>query len=178
MIVWLNGTFGAGKTTTARLLQQTLPARVFDAEHIGYLLRGIMGDLPHRDFKEFPPWRALTVETARHVLDHAGGTLVIPQTVLEHDYWTELMDGFDKHAIPVRAYTLHTDRTAFTRRVTADADEPTALQWRLDHRDPYEAALGTWLADRTTVIDNTDATPEQAADRIRADLARGNVPTP
>ncbi len=33
MIVWLNGAFGVGKTTTSGLLAKTLPgARVFDAE--------------------------------------------------------------------------------------------------------------------------------------------------
>ncbi|MEU6248982.1 AAA family ATPase [Glycomyces sp. NPDC047010] len=166
MIVWLNGPFGAGKTTTARLLQEALPARVFDAEHVGYLLRGIIGDLPHTDFKEWAPWRALTVETARQVLDFAGGTLVVPQTVLQHRYWTELMDGFAAHAIPVRAFTLHTDRGTFTDRVEHDADEATAVQWRLDHRGPYETALDTWLADATTVVDNTHRTPEETAGAI------------
>lgn len=28
------------------------------------------------------PWRPLVVETARHVLDCTGGTLVVPMTVL------------------------------------------------------------------------------------------------
>ncbi|GAA1690898.1 AAA family ATPase [Glycomyces endophyticus] len=170
MIVWLNGTFGSGKTTTARLLQTALPARLFDPEQIGYLLRGVIGDLPHHDFKELPPWRGLTVETARQILDHAGGTLVVPQTVLEHDYWTELMDGFAAHRIPVHAYTLHTDRTAFTHRVDHDTAEPTARQWRHDHRDPYETALRDWLADTTTVVDNTRLTPDQTATRIADDL--------
>jgi hypothetical protein len=42
MIVWLNGTFGAGKTTTARELVTRLPdARVFGAEHVGFLLRQV-----------------------------------------------------------------------------------------------------------------------------------------
>ncbi|GAA2308361.1 AAA family ATPase [Glycomyces scopariae] len=170
MIVWLNGTFGSGKTTTARLLQTALPARLFDAEHVGALLESVIGDLPHDDFKDFPAWRALTVATARHVLDHAGGTLVIPQSVLQREYWTELMDGFAHHAIPVHAYTLHTDRDTFTHRVEHDTDEPGARQWRLDHRDPYETALTEWLADATTVVDNTRATPDQTAARITADL--------
>ncbi|SEC34411.1 hypothetical protein SAMN04489727_3418 [Amycolatopsis tolypomycina] len=39
MIVWLNGTFGAGKTTTAAELARLLGARTFDTEFVGYLLR-------------------------------------------------------------------------------------------------------------------------------------------
>jgi predicted kinase len=169
MIIWLNGTFGAGKTTTAALLEDALPARVFDAEHIGFLLRRIIGDLPHTDFKEWAPWRGLTVETARQVLDYTGGTLVIPQSVLQHQYWTELMDGFARHDLPVRAYTLHADRDAFTTRVNADTVETGALQWRLDHRDAYERALDDWMRTETTVIDTTRRTPQEVCDRIRAD---------
>ncbi|MCD0445156.1 ATP-binding protein [Glycomyces sp. A-F 0318] len=168
MIVWLNGTFGAGKTTTARLLARALPARLFDAEHVGYLLRGVIGDLPHTDFKEWKPWRGLTVETARQVLDYAGGALVIPQSVLQREYWTELMDGFAAHGVPVHAFTLHADRAQLTARIEADADEPTAAQWRLDHRDAYEAALEQWMRARTTVVDTTHLTPAEVCERIAA----------
>jgi broad-specificity NMP kinase len=39
VIIWLNGTFGAGKTTTARQLAGRLAnARHFDPELVGYLL--------------------------------------------------------------------------------------------------------------------------------------------
>jgi predicted kinase len=175
MIVWLNGNFGAGKTTTARLLQDALPARLFDSEHIGYLLRPIIGDVPCRDFKEWAPWRGLTVETARQVLDFVGGTLVIPQSVLQRDYWTELMDGFTKAAIPVHAFTLHADRDTFTARVCADTAEPAAKQWRLDHRDAYETALQDWMGEATHVIDTTHRTPEATAAHITA-LVHGPNP--
>jgi predicted kinase len=177
MIIWLNGNFGVGKTTTARLLKDTLPARLFDSEHIGYLLRPIIGDIPCHDFKEWDPWRGLTIETARQVLDFAGGTLVIPQSVLQHAYWTELMDGFAKHDIPVHAFTLHADRDVFRTRVEADTDEPTAKQWRLDHRDTYETALGEWMAAETTVIDTTHRTPEDTAAHINTLVNSGNHET-
>lgn len=168
MIVWLNGTFGAGKTTTAALLKDALPARVFDAEHVGYLLRGIIDDLPHTDFKAWAPWRTLTVATAKEVLDFAEGTLVIPQSVLQRPYWTELMDGFAAHDIPVHAYTLHADRDTFTTRVRADTVETSALDWRLDHRDAYETALDEWMSDQTTVIDTTHRTPADVCAQITA----------
>jgi shikimate kinase len=39
VIIWLNGTFGAGKTTTGRQLAGRLAnARHFDPEEVGYLL--------------------------------------------------------------------------------------------------------------------------------------------
>ena len=40
MILWLNGSFGAGKTTVAHELQRRLPdAFVYDPENVGYFLR-------------------------------------------------------------------------------------------------------------------------------------------
>jgi hypothetical protein len=40
VIIWLNGTFGAGKTTTAAELLTLLPgSRLFDPETVGFMLR-------------------------------------------------------------------------------------------------------------------------------------------
>ncbi|WP_241534727.1 AAA family ATPase [Clavibacter michiganensis] len=42
MIIWLNGTHGVGKTTTARLVQERIPgSRVLDAEKVGEVLMDI-----------------------------------------------------------------------------------------------------------------------------------------
>jgi hypothetical protein len=73
MIVWLNGAHGAGKTTTAALVQPLIPdSRVLDAEKVGETLMNITPGLPETDnFQHRPPWRQLVVETARRVLDHA-----------------------------------------------------------------------------------------------------------
>jgi hypothetical protein len=39
VIVWLDGAFGAGRTTRAGLLRDALPgARLFDPEYVGFLL--------------------------------------------------------------------------------------------------------------------------------------------
>lgn len=74
MIVWLNGTHGVGKTTTAALVQQLIPdSRVFDAEKIGETLMDVHPGLPEADnFQNWPPWRPLVVETARRILDYTG----------------------------------------------------------------------------------------------------------
>ncbi|MFC4334625.1 AAA family ATPase [Salininema proteolyticum] len=173
MIVWLNGTYGAGKTTTAGLVAAKLPARIFDSEQVGYVLQGILGDLPHTDFKEWPPWRHLTVETARSILDFQGGTLVIPQTVLQREYWSELAEGFRSAGIPLRAFTLHADREVWAHRVENDEFEKDALQWRLEARATYEKALVDWMSEETIVIDTTGLAPEQVADGL-VDLLRGS----
>ncbi|WP_375387466.1 hypothetical protein [uncultured Amnibacterium sp.] len=74
MILWLNGTHGVGKTTTAALVQGLIPdSRVLDAEKVGEVLINVTPGLPATDdFQHWPPWRPLVVETARRVHDYAG----------------------------------------------------------------------------------------------------------
>ena len=47
VIVWINGTHGAGKTTISLLVQQLIPdSRVLDAEKVGETLMDIKPGLP------------------------------------------------------------------------------------------------------------------------------------
>ncbi|MGA4844103.1 AAA family ATPase [Streptomyces sp. G45] len=174
MIVWLNGTFGAGKTTTSKALAALLPdARIFDTETVGYLLRPVLRDAaPVDDFQEWPPWRALVVETAAQILTYVQGVLVIPQTVLVERYWREIHDGLTKAGVPVRHFVLHTDPDTLARRIEGDTVETGARQWRLDHIARYQEAL-PWLRRAADVIDTTHLTPAQTAAAVAADVRRG-----
>jgi len=174
VIVWLNGTHGAGKTTTAARVQELLPqSRVFDPEKVGETLMDITPGLPATDnFQHWPPWRPLVVETARRVLDFAGGTLVTPMTVLVEHYWREIRTGLAAHAIPVRHFVLHADHDTLRSRIEGDTVlGPSAF--RLTYLEPYAEAARTWLHDEADeVIDTTHLTPAQAARRI-ADAVQG-----
>ncbi|NGN69016.1 ATP-binding protein [Streptomyces sp. A7024] len=171
MIVWINGTFGAGKTTTARELEQLLPdARIFDPEMVGTMLRYGVTQLPeHTDFQQLEPWRPLVVATADQLLRSWGGTLIAVQTVLHEPYWEEIRGGLEQRGIPVRHFVLDADRATLETRIMGDT--PDIQRWRLDHLDAYEAAR-PWLRRAGTVIDTGALTPAQAAGRIQQ-LAAG-----
>jgi hypothetical protein len=166
VIVWLNGTHGAGKTTTSALLQPLIPeSRVFDAETVGETLMDITPGLPETDnFQHWPPWRQLVVETARRVLDYTGGTLVVPMTVLVEQYWREISAGLAQHAIPVRHFVLHADQNTLLRRIEGDTGPNSPF--RLKYLEPYAAAARAWLHDDAEVVDTTHLTPAQAAVQI------------
>ncbi|MGV9291246.1 AAA family ATPase [Streptomyces sp. NPDC003719] len=172
MIVWLNGTHGAGKTTTSALLQQLIPdSRVFDAEKVGETLMDITPGLPETDnFQHWPPWRPLVVETARHVLDFTGGTLVIPMTVLVEQYWREISAGLARYGIPVRHFVLHADQDTLRKRIAGDTVLGPDSPFRLAHLEPYAEAARGWLRTRAEVVDTTHLTPGQAARRIAGAL--------
>ena len=168
MIVWLNGTHGAGKTTTSALLQPLLPdSRVFDAEKVGETLMDIRPGLPDTgNFQHWPPWRPLVVETARRVLEYTGGTLVMPMTVLVERYWREISAGLAQHAIPVRHFVLHADEGTLRQRIEGDTVTGPNSPFRLTYLEPYAEAARTWLHGEAEVVDTTHLTPAHAAAQI------------
>jgi AAA domain len=172
VIVWINGTHGAGKTTTSALLQQMVPdSRVVDAEKVGETLMDITPGLPETDnFQNWPPWRPLVVETARCVLDYTGGTLVMPMTVLVEEYWREIGAGLAGYSIPVRHFVLHADEATLRARIEEEHVVPSPF--RLRYLDLYAEAARTWLHREAQVVDTTHLTAAQAAARIARTLAR------
>jgi len=166
MIVWLNGTFGAGKTTTATKLVSLLPsARLFDPEMVGFMLRHVLHE-PVADFQDQPPWRALVRATATQVLRHVGGILVAPQTVLVEAYAREIFGGLAEDGVSMRHFVLHADTDELLRRINGS---PEATQWRLDHVQPYLDAI-PWLHRDATVVDTTHRTPDEVALVIKGHL--------
>jgi hypothetical protein len=170
VIVWLNGTFGAGKTTTADELVKLLPeSRIFDAEEVGGMLRHVRGLPQLGDFQHWPPWRHLVVETATQLLSYLGGVLVVTQTVLVEQYWTEIRSGLERAGVQVHHVVLHSDHDTLTTRIEEDDDTNTAFphtrQWRLDHLAAYEGAR-PWLDQAGDVLDTTHVNPAEVARRI------------
>jgi hypothetical protein len=167
VIVWINGTHGAGKTTTSALVQRLLPnSRVFDAEKVGETLMDITPGLPETDnFQHWPPWRPLVVETARRVLEYTGGILVIPMTVLIEQYWREIHSGLTEYGIPLQHFVLHADQETLRRRIEGDI-EMGPSSFRLVHLPVYAEAARTWLHAEAHVIDTQVATAEQVAQTI------------
>ena len=167
MIIWLNGTFGAGKTTTASLLaEKSQRLRLFDPESVGYMLRPNLTDHPVTDFRHWDPWRVLTPIVADELIRFSGQSLVAPQTVLEENYWYELETGLAERGHEVFQVLLEAEECTMRGRVEADQAEVVAKPWRLDHMSRYAAAR-PWMARRADlVLDTTHLTPELVADRI------------
>lgn len=173
VIIWINGTFGAGKTTAARAVAQTLPqARVFDSEMVGLMLRHVLGSVPVRDFQDWPPWRGLVVEAASQILRYVGGTLVVPQSVLVEQYWSEIKSGLDEADIPVVHCVLDASPEALVQRIETDTVEVGARQWRLDHLPDYAVALPWLRREADLVVDTTRLSPVEVADAVVGGVGR------
>jgi len=137
MLLWLNGPFGGGKTSVATALAEASTGlRLFDPEWVGYMLRANLPDIPHEDFQDLPPWRALVPRVAAEIAGHTGDTLVAAQTVMSEPYWREIKTGLAREGLTTVLVLLDCTPTELERRVKADQVERQAEQWRLAHIAP------------------------------------------
>ncbi len=168
MIVWLNGTFGVGKTTTANaLLDASDDWRMFDPEHVGYLVAGNLRDLDFDDFQELQPWRTLVPVVAAELFRFTNPPVMVAvQTVLVEDHWHELMAGFAAQQLRVAHVLLHSEESELRRRIEMDENEPGARDWRVDHLARYESARSWLTAAADLQIDTTEVPPEEVASSI------------
>lgn len=172
MLLWINGTFGAGKTTTAHAVRAAEPAwRTFDPEWVGYLLREHLRDIPVDDFQDIASWRRLVPTVAAAIRDESRTPdLMAVQTVLRQDYWTEIRSGLESVGFEVFHVLLDADEDSLRARIAADDVERDAAQWRLDHLAAYAIARPWMTAASDLVVDTTTTDAQGVADRILAAL--------
>ncbi len=169
MIIWINGTFGVGKTTTAGELTALLAgARTFDPETVGYMLRYNLSDHEFTDFQDLAPWRALVPVVTAEVARFTGQHLIAVQSVLVRSYWAELAAGLRRLGLDVFHVLLDAPAEVITERILADGGGTRILQWRLDHLAGYAAAL-PWLTEAADLVVDTSArSPAEVAAEVAA----------
>ncbi|MDO0928981.1 NUDIX domain-containing protein [Streptomyces sp. TG1A-8] len=185
-VVWINGAFGAGKSTTARELIELIPnSSLFDPEVIG---AGLAHLLPPKrlaevgDFQDLPIWRRLVIDTAAAMLAELGGTLVVPMTLLRQEYRDEIFGGLAARRIPVRHVLLAPAETIRRARAAGRQVPPDPLdgeirqrRWAYDRIEPYRSALASWLTTDAHLVDTSALTPYETAVRIAEAVSSGVV---
>ncbi|MGW6914270.1 NUDIX domain-containing protein [Kitasatospora sp. NPDC054939] len=181
MIVWINGTFGAGKTSACRELVELLPGSLlFDPEQVGSGLRRM---LPAErlaavsDVQDLPAWRRLVPEVAAALLTEVPGPLVVPMTLLREDYRDEIFGALASHGIVVHHLVLDPGETILRARIAqreeyaGDPERSAGVRRQcLEHLPRYRAAR-RWLGRDARLLDTGGLTPRQTAVRI-AELVR------
>ena len=125
MILLINGAFGIGKTTVARLLWQALPNSViYDPEWIGSVLKRMPSFVRMRgtgtdDFQDIHLWRKSVIVGIKLTRMLRRKTVIVPMAFSRRDYFQEIIEGLQRFD-EVKAFCLK-------------AELPTILQ-RLEHR--------------------------------------------
>ena len=167
-VVWLNGAFGAGKTTVARKLSSVLPdAMTLDPEAIGGMLRKVIpASQRTSDFQDLRVWRRLTVSAIEGVLQDHPGLLLVPMTVVDSTYFDETVGELRRSGITVHHFTLVADPKTIRRRLLRRLSDPRSTRWALQRVERCTSAL---QAPRFAVHVSTD---DQTASEVAAAVSR------
>ena len=182
MIVWVNGTYGVGKTVTARELRELLPgSTLFEPESVAASLRQLLPPEVHdavTDVQEHAAWRQLVPATAVALLAELPGPLIVPTALLSQDHRDEIFGAVAARRVPVHHVLLHAEETILRKRIEADESRPAGTrQWRLDQLTDYQRAR-SWLTRDAAVVDTTELTPRQAAERAASVVRSGAARCP
>ena len=175
MIIWINGSFGAGKTTASEKLRALLPgSMLFDPEQLGYAARALVPPAPSGDFQDLPLWRSLTVYAILEVRRLYDATVIIPMTLVNPAYLTEILGGLAEHGEQVAHVYLDLAEQVLRDRITAqvlDQNNPVndekVRQWRLAQVDRCLAAKNRMPAG-TTFLNSGTTDPDSLAAQIQA----------
>ncbi|MCT2591364.1 NUDIX domain-containing protein [Streptomyces sp. N2-109] len=178
MIVWLNGAFGAGKTTAAYELLDLIPgSTLYDPELLGAGLRVMLpkerlGQVD--DFQDLPAWRRLVADTAAALLTEIPGPLIAPMTLLRQEYRDEIFGALASRRVPVRHVLLHVEETILRRRIgtRAEREGGSSPDWCLGHLPAYQAAL-PWITADAHTVDTSRLTPRRTAERVAEAIREG-----
>ena len=170
VIIWLNGGFGAGKTTLAEELHRRLPdALVYDPEDVGIMLwKWLPSD---GDFQHMASWRELAVATALSLRRHHADTLIVPMSLIRDAYRAQILGGLADAGEQVLHVFLEADAGALRERLNARMPEP-GREW-----DQFAREVGMTGVDEivaaaarqpggTLMLRSDRLTPAELADEV------------
>ncbi|MGC1753373.1 MAG: AAA family ATPase [Trebonia sp.] len=174
MIIWINGGFGAGKTTLAAELHRRLPdAVVYDPEDVGLMLWKWMP--PNGDFQHLPSWRELVIATALSLRRHHADTLIVPMSLIRDAYRAEILGGLAAAGEEVRHVFLDADAGVLRERLNARMPEP-GQEWDQFAREAGMTGVDEIVAAAarqpggTLLLRSDRLTPAGLADEVLASL--------
>lgn len=153
MVIMINGSFGVGKTTVARLLRSSLRGSlIFDPEWAGLLLMRLPGWVRLKgsgsdDFQDIELWRRSAVAGARLFRLAARGPLIVPMAFSRRDYFGEVVAGIRRFDPELRAFCLRAGVETVRSRLAARAGRTggaesewiarRVVECVAAHRDPH-----------------------------------------
>jgi AAA domain len=176
VIIWINGGFGAGKTTLAQELHRRLPdAVVYDPEDVGLMLWKWIR--PNGDFQHLPSWRELVVATALSLRRHHAETLIVPMSLIRDAYRAEILGSLADAGEEVLHVFLEVDADLLRERLNARVTH-LGREWDQAAREigmtgvDEMAAAATCQPGGTLMLRSDRLTPAELADEVltRAEL--------
>jgi hypothetical protein len=123
MIVMINGSFGVGKTTIAKLLRHSLPgSAIYDPEWVGFVIRRLpkwikLKGAGSDDYQDIVLWRRSAVAGVRLFRLCASGPVIVPMAFSRRDYFDEVITGIESLDSELRVFCLKASLTTVKNRL-------------------------------------------------------------
>src|SRR5215471_7707489 len=174
VIIWINGGFGAGKTTLAQELHRRLPDTiVYNPEDVGLMLWKWMPP-PNGDFQHLPSWRELVVATALSLRRHHADTLIARMSLIRDAYRDQILGGLADAGEQVLHVFLEADAGVLRERLNARVTDPKYSKWDQAARELGMTGVDEMVAAAArqptgTLLPRSDRlTPAELADEVLA----------
>lgn len=116
MIIWINGSFGVGKTTIAeRLKTEIKDSIIYDPEEIGVFLSNTL-PIKKDDFQDYELWRNFNYEILKF-LNAKFATIIVPMTITNPKYYNEIVSKLLNENIPVKEFILIASKDNLLKRL-------------------------------------------------------------
>jgi len=165
MILWINGAFGAGKTTVAELTAKKIEGSyIYDPETAGFFLWEALPEeirMPE-NFQHLPLWREMNYRILKYMDTHYRGTIIVPMTIYNRVYYNEIIGRLREDGADVRHFILTAGKETLLKRLVLRGDSENG--WAARHID---ACLSAFASEITEVkIDTEEKTPEEIVSEI------------
>jgi hypothetical protein len=169
-LLWINGPFGAGKTSLAQKLLQTLPnVTLYDPELLGQFTRVTVPMPKSEDYQDCAMWRTLVVSAAVAIRKEVDGLIVVPMTLVNDTYIAEIFGGLRLSGLRLAHFFLDVPEAMLRSRISAQTihhddsvKDERVRQWRLAQIDRCAQARAS-LPANTIVLDASQASVNELA---------------
>jgi len=166
MILWINGAFGSGKTTAAyELRRRTNNSFVYDPENVGYFIwKNAPPKFKKGDFQDIPLWREMNYHMLRLIASGFGGLLIVPMTLVNKDYYDEIITKLANDGLDIRHFILYASKATILKRLKKrSVGKPDAFA--------MQSIDGCLHAFDTRITDIKIMTDDMSIDGVVAEIA-------
>lgn len=131
MIIWINGSFGVGKTSTAELLKNEFDnSIIYDPEEIGVFLSNMFNH-EKDDFQDYELWRILNSDILKYLCS-IHEIVIVPMTITNIDYYQEIIKGLETSGIKIEHFILSASKEKIISRLDSRGN---STEWAYNQVD-------------------------------------------
>ncbi len=177
MVVLLNGSFGAGKSTVAALLRAALPgSAVYDPEWVGSILMHLPGWIRLQgsgtdDFQDIALWRRSAIAGAHLFHALASGPVIVPMTFSVRAYFDEVTSGIQRFDPELRVFWLKANLATVKTRLIGRGTKLEGPSSEWISRRIVECAAAERGGDLGEPIETDERSAGEVAEEILRRLA-------